>query len=246
MPATIRHQPREPAEARRWAARPARAAALLRRRSAAGPRPRVLPLGEQRRHFLARSARAVPAGARADRQPRAAAAPARAACCVDRPLGRRAHARGRPSSAFPRAAHAATPGDSSSASSSSVAVAASAGSFASANANARLRQQRDAGAERQDAEAEPDPVDQRVDVHLDARRLFLELVAGQHDVEVLGERAADRDFGRRLVLVLAEEPLRRDTSCRSRCPPRLSTVMWPVTICFWPSSVTRSASWRSV
>ena len=35
------------------------------------------------------------------------------------------------------------------------------------------------------------------------------LVLRQHDVEVLGERAPDRDLGRRLVLVLPEEPARR-------------------------------------
>ena len=36
-----------------------------------------------------------------------------------------------------------------------------------------------------------------------------QVVAAQHDVEVLGRRAADRDLGGRLALVVVEEPLRR-------------------------------------
>ena len=75
-----------------------------------------------------------------------------------------------------------------------------------------LRQQRDAGADRQHAEPEPDPVDERVDDDLQASPVCVAEVARlerEHDVEILGERAPDRDFGRRLVLVLAEEPLRR-------------------------------------
>ena len=72
------------------------------------------------------------------------------------------------------------------------------------------------------AEAEPDPVHQRVDD--DLQRSPSASPASkprQHDVEVLGERAADRDFGRRrLLLVLAEEPLAPATACRSACRPR--------------------------
>ena len=64
-------------------------------------------------------------------------------------------------------------------------------------------------AERQHAEAEPDPVHERIDRDRVGRRLRRDVVAGQHDVEVLATRAADRHLGRRLVLVLVEEPLRR-------------------------------------
>ena len=72
-----------------------------------------------------------------------------------------------------------------------------------------LGQQRDAGAERHDAEPEPDPVHQRVDDDVQAGRLVLQIEGRQHDVEVLGDPAPDGDLGRRLLLVLPEEPLGR-------------------------------------
>ena len=37
----------------------------------------------------------------------------------------------------------------------------------------------------------------------------VDVVAGEHDVEVVGEAAPQRDFGRRLVFAAAEEPPRR-------------------------------------
>ena len=104
-----------------------------------------------------------------------------------------------------RAARAAA----TSSSTATVVAAASAGSFASANANDRSGSSAMPVPSAMIAEAEPDPVDQRVDDELQRHRLIGEVEAAEHDVEILGRRAADRDLGRRLLLVPAEGPLRR-------------------------------------
>ena len=79
-----------------------------------------------------------------------------------------------------------------------------------------LGQQRDAGAEGQHAEADPDPVDQLVDVDLDAGGLLAELESGHHDVEVLGQRPPDGDLGGRLLGPRAVDTTWPGTSCRAR------------------------------
>ena len=66
----------------------------------------------------------------------------------------------------------------------------------------------------------------------------------QHDVEVLGERAADRHFGRRLDPRACGRTTCAGYIFASSSPSR-STVMCAVIICFWPSSVTCSASRRT-
>ena len=53
-------------------------------------------------------------------------------------------------------------------------------------------------AERQHAEAEPQPVHERLDRDLDVADCCRRVELRHDDVEVLGERAADRDFRRRL------------------------------------------------
>ena len=72
-----------------------------------------------------------------------------------------------------------------------------------------LRQQSETGAERQHREPEPDPVDQRIDGDLEAGRLVGHLVAGEHDVEILGDSASHGDLRRRLRLMFVEEPAGR-------------------------------------
>jgi hypothetical protein len=69
--------------------------------------------------------------------------------------------------------------------------------------------QEHADAERQQSESHPHPVDERVDVHGEARRLGRGVEGGEHQVDVLREAAMDGHLGGRRFFVLAEDPLGR-------------------------------------
>ena len=69
----------------------------------------------------------------------------------------------------------------------------------------------------------------------------LDVEAGEHDVEVLGRAAADRHLGRRLAPRACGRTTCAGYISPSGLPSRV-TVELAVTICFWPSSVTASAS----
>ena len=75
--------------------------------------------------------------------------------------------------------------------------------------------------------------------------LLLDVEAGQHDVQVLGERRG----GSRPRWSAPPRACGRTTSPGTSSPsslPPWNAVSVAVTICFWPSSVTRSASCRTV
>ena len=148
----------------------------------------------------------------------AVAAPGPSDSCSSAPGSRRTCTSDSPSSclrsavfaagvASPLACARATTATASSRSISPV-VTAPAGTCAAANANARSGSSAMPVPKRQHAEAKPDPVDERIDRHRVGGGLRLDVVAGEHDVEVLARRAADRHFGRRL----ASRAWRRTTS----------------------------------
>ena len=70
--------------------------------------------------------------------------------------------------------------------------------------------------------------------------------AGQHEVDVLGERRGGSPLRWSAGPRASGRTTSPDTSSPSSCAVLAATVTCAVTICFWPSSVTRSASSRAV
>ena len=124
-----------------------------------------------------------------------------------------------------------------------VVAASGAGNFAIANANVRSGSSDDARAERHDGEPQPDPVHQRVDRrspgsptgrHLERRHDEVEIFVGLRRIatSVVGSSCFRKNHRAGYIFPIS-------------LPPS-NTVTCAVTICFWPSSVTRSASSRTV